>query len=391
MLSLKNEVVYYDEGRILVRDDVCNTVAPRKKRLAREENEPLTRHYHEYPDGNTKKYVSTRQAREIMFGVSTGSDLDEFDLCPDVSLWCGKGVFSATPDRAELFFNIESEEQLRSVADYYGQPYPLNDELDREVFSSKDLLCYRMSPVGPILLGAVDMLNGGAVQLKVYTYTKDFYGWNYWMTGRSYMDGGMVWEEGAVYHKQTGGVSLDRYHMRGEAGASFAESIVSEKSDGSVVQYVYTEEVDDPLPLAYWVGHEVAPDGSKRIKHFQTSQQLRMLICNLPTGDRYESYNLCPFVNLWMGHSWYEGEDIVELYFMAEDSTMVENVAIYYGLSVPYDEKLKMQLDNDPVSMRVRHYDVLGEGEGNFVPVVVCGVEFTGEKATALRLYSFGR
>jgi len=82
---------------------------------------------------------------------------------------------------------------------------------------------------------------------------------------------------------------------------------------------------------------------------------------------------------------------VSEIYFMAEDSDMVDKVSAYYGLPVPYDDALKIRLNNDPASMRVRHYDINQAGEGHHIPVVACGVEFEGKVPLKVKLYAFER
>ena len=69
----------------------------------------------------------------------------------------------------------------------------------------------------------------------------------------------------------------------------------------------------------------------------------------------------------------------------------MKKVSEHYKLPVPYNDNLKNKLNNDPESLRVRHYDMLGLGEGNFVPVVAGGIVFKDNIAVKIKLYEFTR
>ena len=112
---------------------------------------------------------------------------------------------------------------------------------------------------------------------------------------------------------------------------------------------------------------------------------------NLTSGNNFEDYNLPDDVSFVLGRSYYEDSDDAEVFFVATDSEQVKRIANHYGLQVPYNDRLKDKLDNDPASLRVRHYDMLGLGEGNFVPVVACGLVFVDGTVTQLKLYEFDR
>ena len=74
-----------------------------------------------------------------------------------------------------------------------------------------------------------------------------------------------------------------------------------------------------------------------------------------------------------------------------ESREMLDGVATYYSLSVPYDDGLKTILDNDLKSIRLKSVDLNHEGEGNFVAVVVAGIVFEDNVATKIRLYKTSR
>ena len=117
---------------------------------------------------------------------------------------------------------------------------------------------------------------------------------------------------------------------------------------------------------------------------------LRMGVGNLSTGSNYEDYDRAPSVNWWLGRSWVEGER-EELYFLVESRAMLDEVATYYGLPVPYNEELKVVLDNNLESIRFKSYDLNHLGEGHYVAVVVASVTFQESIPVALKLYETTR
>jgi len=139
-------------------------------------------------------------------------------------------------------------------------------------------------------------------------------------------------------------------------------------------------------PLFQWEG----VTASGKIINYESSRSLRLGVGNLNTGSNYEEYDRAPSVNMWLGRSWIEDEE-EELYFLVESREMLDEVASYYGLPVPYDDELKVILDNNLQSIRFKSYDLNNEGEGNFVAVVVAGIVFKDETATMLKLYETTR
>jgi len=73
-----------------------------------------------------KNYSSTKQLRDLI-GVAGGDVIDQFDLSPSVNLWCAVGTIEGRDDFVELYFNVESVEQLKEVASYYGLELPVSD------------------------------------------------------------------------------------------------------------------------------------------------------------------------------------------------------------------------------------------------------------------------
>ena len=131
--------------------------------------------------------------------------------------------------------------------------------------------------------------------------------------------------------------------------------------------------------------------GAKKIKHYESTKMFREVIGNLSTGNNLETHDLCPDVNFWLGRSFYDDGSEDELYFVAENSEQLDKVAGYYSLPVPYNDSLKDKLDNEPELLRVRYYDMLKLGEGNFVPVVAASVVIKENVAVKIKLYEFTR
>ena len=113
-------------------------------------------------------------------------------------------------------------------------------------------------------------------------------------------------------------------------------------------------------------------------------------IIDLPLDILISAADKVPVVNKWLARSWIEdGEE--ELFFLVESREMLDDVATYYNLPVPYDDGLKTILDNDLKSIRLKSVDLNHEGEGNFVAVVVAGIVFEDNVTTKIRLYKTSR
>ena len=158
---------------------------------------------------------------------------------------------------------------------------------------------------------------------------------------------------------------------------------IGEFTDGSAT-IEFREKKGDPI--LQWEG--VLSNG--KIINYESSKTLREGYGNLSTGSDFDEYDKTPVVNKWLARSWIEdGEE--ELFFLVESREMLDGVATYYSLPVPYNDGLKTILDNDLQSIRLKSVDLNHEGEGNFVAVVVAGIVFEDNVATKLRLYKTSR
>lgn len=168
---------------------------------------------------------------------------------------------------------------------------------------------------------------------------------------------------------------------------------IGEYTDGSATiefrgqhQYFY-DWVGEPL--LQWEG--VLSNGD--IINYESTKTLRMGYAHLSTGTDFDTYDKSPSVNKWLARSWIEdGEE--ELFFLVESREMIDQVASYYSLPVPYDDDLKTILENDLQSIRFKSLMWKTSGvndEGNWVPIVVAGIVFEDNKATKFRLYKTSR
>lgn len=338
-----------------------------------------------------KRYLFTTEFKSYFSG-GEGTSLGGIDLCPDVSLWICLGA--PTPEERtnfDIFFAIDSSAQLQKVADYYGLPYPITQEtadwIDR---APEELMFWCIDGGRPIVPAGIKFIDGKPAIFKCYTYPKPNGRWDVWMYGVSYYDGGKPWESGAIYQTHTGGVEWPNAEMRGKSGFTKAEVIETNRADGVGLRYKFLKHNADPL--MFWEGQELAADGTvARVKRYESARWAQIAIAKKKAGFEFEGRDLCPAANYWVGRAYYDDSDEEELFFAAESRDMIVEVAKYYGLPVPYGAEQAAVLDTNPTLYRARHYDLLGLGEGSYIPVVACSVTFVGGNPTRLLLYALMR
>ena len=131
---------------------------------------------------------------------------------------------------------------------------------------------------------------------------------------------------------------------------------------------------------------------------YESSKSLREEYARLLTGTDFDEYDKSPAVNTWLARSWIDGGE-EELFFLVESKQMVDDVASYYNLPVPYDSDLASILTNDLQSIRFKSVWFKADlknlavhnGEGDWTPVVVAGIVFKDNVATKFRLYKTSR
>ncbi len=331
------------------------------------EADPIATFYQNTPNGQ-KHYRSSFEFRKWLLDYETGSSLEDYDKCPDVTLWCGEAFFPNGYGETELYFKVDDTAMLHSVAEYYNLPYPITSETEK-LFNTPEVISSYTGLDGTyLILGSVKFMNNEPTLLKLYTVYKYLGRWDLFNKGRVFSEGQVI-EEGGMYY-----IPNEVRYMSTSGG-----NIVTE----------YVEAKNDPI--AQWEAHRTTLDTNEtKIEHYESSKAVRLGVGNLNTGSNYEEYDRAPSVNTWLGRSWIEDEH-EELYFLVENREMLDEVASYYDLPVPYDDELKVVLDNNIESIRFKSYDLNNEGEGNFVAVVVASVTFEDDKATMLKLYETTR
>lgn len=338
-----------------------------------------------------KRYYIFEQYRAHFGNVGFGLPMDGYDFCPDVTLWVGVATNSLENKQDfDIYFNVDSSAQLRAIAAYYGLPYPVDDRVAHIIDTARETVCFQNASGTSVVLGAVKYVSGVASILKLYLHPKPFGSWDVWMYGVSYYNEGQPFERGAVYTKLTGGADIAGANMRGDFSFRKAELIETERVDGVKTRYMYTRGKDK---FMIWEGHELNPDGSlARIKHYESSQAVRVMIGRWKVGPTFAEHDLGAATPFWLGRAYYDDKDEQELLFaVLGGSAQLDKLAAHYGLPVPYNDEIKAILDSTPEVYRARHYDVLGLGEGNFVPVVVGSVTLVNGEPVRLLLYTLMR
>lgn len=389
---MDSEVVYVNGGEIYKEDEIKNLGAKYSFNSDGDGLFPFSKNVStDYPQG--KKYIFTKEFKEYYpIDINNeGIDISSYDLCPDIGLWIALGA----PEEGEtqnydLFFAVQNLEELKAAATYYDLPYPITSEVEDLIVNSPDTIHFWKADNISIVPAGVQYRNGVPTLLKLYTYPTDVSGWKTWMLGNSYVNG-KVYEKGGIYHQLTGGNGKEGYILRGEGSFQKAELITSEVAGLNSTNYTFTKTDEGGDPIIMWQGEVTDNTGEKNIKHYESSRMFRKVIGNLSTGNNLEDYDLSPDVKFWLGRSYYDNLDEVELYFVATSSSQIDKVATYYGVSVPYNNELKDKLDNNPEALRVRNYDMLGLGGGNYVPVVAASIVLKDNVAVMIKLYEFTR
>lgn len=383
MKAMPTEVVYVNGG------EIYKSVTP----------EELQRNYLPDPDAEIeftyrktdgKRYFFTTEFK-AHFSGDEGITLNGCDLCPDVTMWISLAAVSKHErGNFDLYFAMDSAEQIKKVAAYYGLPIPAQDSLLDEIEAAPECYSYWNASGRHITPAGVKFIDGKPAVFKLYTYPKPFGSWDVWMYGVAWHNGGKCWESGAIYTKRTGGAAIEGAQMRTTDYEVKAEVIYSDRADGASISYEFTRGRD---PVLFWQGNEIDENGATvRVKHYESSDFVRRMVANMSGGPTFAEFDLCPAVRFWLGRAWYDDADEQELLFAVVDgSNQLDRVASYYGLPVPYSAEQKTILDSKPELYRARHYDLYGQGEGRYAPVIVASVTFMEGKPVRLLLYTFLR
>lgn len=385
MTTNSTEIVYVDSGTIAKQP----TLAERRASYIRDSDADRL---FPFRKTNGKRYFFTPEFKEF-FGDTGGQPvtLTGINLCPAVNLWIGLGANHIEQRKDfDICFAAESTAQLHEVADYYGLNYPIGFDVGQQLDSSPQVISYWNAGGLPVVPACIRFENSVPVALRLYTYPKPFGTWDVWMYGASFYDHGKCYEKGAIYQKYTGGIDLPGVHMRDSMSFRKAEMVRTENKDGVEAVYRY---VDNGDPAMFWHREELDYLGrTVRIKKFESSLQVQSAIINKRSGFDFSQRSVCPVVEYWLGRSWYENQDEEEFFFAVTGGVpMLDAVALFYNLPVPYGTEQQDILETNPTLYRARSYDLLGLGDGNYISVVVASIQFKKGIPERLLLYTFLR
>jgi len=329
-----------------------------------------------------QEYFTTTAFNSYFSGSGLGIELDNINLSPAVTLWVAL-VALDKQDRVnyEILFAIDSIEQLQEVAEYYNLPYPINEEIETQIVTDPEqLMQFNLVDRGPTIIAGIKFVNNVPSLFKVYTYPKLPGGWKIYMYGRSYYNQGLLWEAGILKTKLTGGKAVPGLHLYGSDSTSSVKLSESTRfADGVKIKYINAPDNPDSDTILNWYGEESDKnDNILRIKKYQLTKQATAVLTNM-TNRGYDisgGYDLCPSVNHWVARAYYDNRNEEEIFFAAESIAMIDSVAEYYKLPIPYNLKQKEILETNPALYRIKHYNLLGLGPGNYIPVIACSITF---------------
>jgi hypothetical protein len=124
--------------------------------------------------------------------------------------------------------------------------------------------------------------------------------------------------------------------------------------------------------------------------YYESSKWLRNKVGGLDSGSNFTTYSKPSALNWVAKHDRLDGD--TELFFIAESIDTFDDVATFYSLPVAYPDSLETELTNKFWKHRFKSYDLNGDGEGNFVALVIGSVIFDNTNtAIATRFYSVVR
>jgi len=323
-------------------------------------------------DEGTKIYKTTKEMRK-WFGIDSGESITGHDLCPDVTLWCGKGYFTNGVQDFDLYFRVDSSAQLQNIADYYNLPYPINYQLSNDLDNNYNKLSMYYNGNEYITLGGIKFINNQPNILKMYCIIKENGNESLLQKGTVYANNGSIIEQGGQYKILSNPNMIYKSTSENSISTSY-EDIKYNISEG------------DPF-MSWKATITDASTGIEKTKFYESSKTVRRAIANYNIGSDFEDYDKSPNINYWLGRSYIEDGE-TELFFNAEDSDMLDEVCSYYNLPVPYNDDVKELLNNNRSLIRFKSYDLNRLGEGNFVELVVAGVVFENNQATQIKLYT---
>jgi hypothetical protein len=354
-----------------------------------------------YIKNDGKQYFFTEQFKSFFEGSNApAASLSNYNLCPSVNIWICLGANSIDEQsNYDLYFAADSSAQLQAVADYYSLPYPADNDVSNTLDNNPHSILFWNVDGKPIIPAGIKFIDGIPSIFKLYTYPKTNNGiwdvngiWDIWMYGASYYNKGKCFEKGYVENRLTGGEIVPDVNIKSSGNFMKAERMRSQRADGFSINYSFIKAYNDPA--IFWEAKETSADGTiVRTKHYESSEVVRRIIIErLRGGPTFSDIDKCPDIPFWLGRGWYDDSNEQEMLFpVIYGSQVLDKVAAYYGLEIPYNQEQKTILDNNPALYRARHYDVNKQGPGNFIPVIVASVTFDNNVPIRLLLYTFMR
>lgn len=326
--------------------------------------------FYKMVEGKRKNYKSTEEIRRFLKIESDKPvpDLSYFDLCPDITLWVGAAEIFDT-NKKEVYFRVENSDVLKKVANYYNLPYPIHEEFEKVLNETPELISSYWDDNEEVVLASVKFEDQTPVMLKLYAIYKHEGKYDIMNRGRVFCDGKVI-EQGGWY-----------------IGRNLPNKFES-KGEGFKVEYVPDyKTLNDPI--IHFKGIVTYDDGSTAVKYYESSKMVRRAIAYLATGNDYKEFNKCPDVTWWLGKSTLNNEE--ELFFHVESKEMLDKVCSYYNMPVPYDAALEQELIHRIGSVRYRSFDLLREGPGKFIEIILASVVFVDKVPTAIKFYETKR
>jgi len=84
---------------------------------------------------STKEFRERVSPSDPIFSEA-GCTLEEYNLCPNISLWVFKLYSLEDSSTVELFFHYENTDLLQTVADYYNLPNPSNPTINQDILDN---------------------------------------------------------------------------------------------------------------------------------------------------------------------------------------------------------------------------------------------------------------
>jgi hypothetical protein len=342
-----------------------------------------------------KKYYWSKEFREAYFSGSvyddgaSSADFTDIDICPNIRHLDALGICDyQDKGNCDIFFGIESLEELGPIGEYYNLPHPLNKEQEAYLDNILGYFAFKTLPGREFIPASIKFIDGKPSVFKLYLYPKFYKKWKIWMSGESVHRGGSKVEYGVSIRQGTGGVKIPGFNSKNSGGTTLAEMIYSKYKDLDLV-YKLEDTYDTSL---HWTGLVLNAhlDVVDR-RNFRSTELGRFFKYNtgMAATELEESLPKTPKGVLgWFGYSWFDSKpEELECYFpftgRYEDLVAI---GTQYGLEVPCKkEDISTLLD-----IRASHYVLPGASEQ--VPIAVCSIVFNkAGDAVDFLLYKFKR